>query len=248
MPFATLNGAKLWYDDWGGAGEPVLLHHGYTACRENWGYDGDPTLSAGAGTVGTGRLLHAAGYRVLWIECRGAGESEHKPPYSIEQYALDVVALLDFLGVPNVTFAGHSMGGGIGYQLAVHHADRLSRLVLMAPIGAGDGPPERLKGITAESYTPRDPQPAADDADESMLKQRLANAWHPAETAAWFRHRIDHAHRCGHFPQTGYAMQTLGLRQHISEITMPVLMLAGAQDGLRGHRMGCCRRTSRISR
>ena len=40
MPHAELNGASIWYDDWGGAGEPILLHHGYTASRENWGYDG----------------------------------------------------------------------------------------------------------------------------------------------------------------------------------------------------------------
>ena len=40
MPHAELNGTSIWYDDWGGAGEPILLHHGYTASRENWGYDG----------------------------------------------------------------------------------------------------------------------------------------------------------------------------------------------------------------
>ena len=40
MPHCELNGASIWYDDWSGAGEPILLHHGYTASRENWGYDG----------------------------------------------------------------------------------------------------------------------------------------------------------------------------------------------------------------
>ena len=51
MTIAALNGAKLWFDDWGGTGEPILLHHGYTATRENWGYDGDPRLVVATGTL-----------------------------------------------------------------------------------------------------------------------------------------------------------------------------------------------------
>mgnify|MGYP000307694919 CR=1 FL=1 len=35
MPHAMINGAKLWYDSMG-EGEPILLHHGYTASRANW--------------------------------------------------------------------------------------------------------------------------------------------------------------------------------------------------------------------
>ena len=35
MPHALINNALLWYDTMG-YGEPLLLHHGYTACRDNW--------------------------------------------------------------------------------------------------------------------------------------------------------------------------------------------------------------------
>ena len=37
---------------------------------------------------GTGRLLHAAGFRVIFMECRGLGESEHKAPFTIQQCLL----------------------------------------------------------------------------------------------------------------------------------------------------------------
>ena len=35
MAEVVINGAKLWFDV-NGTGEPILLHHGYTASRVNW--------------------------------------------------------------------------------------------------------------------------------------------------------------------------------------------------------------------
>ena len=55
MPHAMINGAKLWYDSMG-EGEPILLHHGYTASRANW----MPVAE---------RLKDR--YRVILMECRG---------------------------------------------------------------------------------------------------------------------------------------------------------------------------------
>ena len=92
MSYAVINGARLWYEV-RGEGEPLLLHHGYTASRVNW----MPVAE---------RLEHR--YRVVLMECRGAGQSEHTPDgYTLEQYAADVVGLLDHLELERVTFAGH---------------------------------------------------------------------------------------------------------------------------------------------
>ncbi len=54
--------------------------------------------------------------------------------FPIPQYARDVVAMADFLKLDKFTYVGHSMGGGIGYELGVEHGDRLNKLVLVAPI------------------------------------------------------------------------------------------------------------------
>jgi pimeloyl-ACP methyl ester carboxylesterase len=123
MPHALINGARLWYDVLGAAaGEPILLHHGYTASRVNW----MPVAE---------RL--AERFRVILMECRGTGASEHTADgYTLEQYAADVLGLVDRLGIDRFTFAGHSMAGGIGFLLGLDHAERLERLVLMAPIAA----------------------------------------------------------------------------------------------------------------
>ena len=92
MPHATINNARLWYDVMGD-GEPILLHHGYTACRENW--------------LPVAERL-ADRYRVILMECRGTGESEDtEDGYHIDQYARDVVGMLDHLGIDQLTFSFH---------------------------------------------------------------------------------------------------------------------------------------------
>ena len=84
MPHAQINGAPLWYEV-RGSGEPLLLHHGYTASRVNW----MPIAE---------RL--ADRYQIILMECRGTGDSEHTDAgYSLEQYARDVVGMLDHLGL-----------------------------------------------------------------------------------------------------------------------------------------------------
>ena len=214
MPHTTINSARLWYDVMG-AGEPVLLHHGYTASRVNW----MPVAT---------RL--ADRYQVILMECRGTGESEHTSGgYSLEQYAQDVVGLLDHLGLRRVTFAGHSMGGGIGYRLALDHADRLARLILMAPIPAdGIGPIDPV--MRAERLAER----ARGDRAALLARYRQQRFRPDVETDAWFEDRVRHILGVsdGHFEQSAEAMSALAVGHRLNEITLPALMIAGAVDGL----------------
>ncbi|HXN94457.1 MAG TPA: alpha/beta fold hydrolase, partial [Candidatus Acidoferrales bacterium] len=69
--------------------------------------------------------------RVLRYDTRGHGQSAPTPgPYSIEQLAKDVIALLDALDLGRVHFCGLSMGGMIGMWLALNAPERLHKLVL----------------------------------------------------------------------------------------------------------------------
>jgi 3-oxoadipate enol-lactonase len=81
-------------------------------------------------------------FRLLRYDTRGHGQSSATPgPYSIEQLAKDVVALLDELDLDRVHFCGLSMGGMIGMWLAVNTPERLNKLVL-CNTGAKIGTPE----------------------------------------------------------------------------------------------------------
>lgn len=93
-------------------------------------------------------------YRVLRVDHPGHGASpEPDGPVTVERIGRGVLALLDELGVPNVAFAGLSLGGMVGQWLGANAADRIDGLVL-ACTGASLGVPavylERAAIVRAE--------------------------------------------------------------------------------------------------
>ncbi len=169
-------------------------------------------------------------YRVILMECRGTGESEHTADgYNIPQYAADVVGMLDHLGLQRVSYAGHSMGGGIGMWLGLEHAERLDRLVLMAAVPA-DGVPEIPQAFRDEALRQR-----TEGDREAMLRQYRAQRIRPeVETEAWFNDRIDHVLGVsdGHYVQSMESMQSLSVGDRLGDLSTPTLVIAGAADGL----------------
>jgi pimeloyl-ACP methyl ester carboxylesterase len=98
-----------------GEGPPVLLLHGWPQHWYLW-RDVIPLVAP-----------HA---RVIAPDFRGFGWSEMpETGYEKTQLARDVIALLDELGVGEVTVAGHDWGGYVGFLLAMEHPDRISGLL-----------------------------------------------------------------------------------------------------------------------
>lgn len=104
-----------------GAGEPVLLVHGFADSAYTW----QRNL----------RALTKAGFRAVAYDHPGCGESALPAGFrfGVDALAELAVGVLDALGVEQAHVIGHSMGGGIGLHLAVHHPRRLRRVVLVAP-------------------------------------------------------------------------------------------------------------------
>ena len=214
MAYAEINGARLWYDSFG-EGEPLLLHHGYTASRVNW--------------MPVAERLKSR-YQIILMECRGTGQSEHTPDgYTLEQYAADVVGMLDHLGLEKVSFAGHSMGGGIGYLLGLEHRDRLDRLILMAPI-----PAQGVGEITPELREQRMAERRRGDRDAILARYRAMQFREDVETEEWFIDRAEHILSVsdGHFERGAESMRDLDVAHRLPELTTPTLMIAGAVDSL----------------
>jgi 3-oxoadipate enol-lactonase len=70
-------------------------------------------------------------FRVLRYDARGHGQTPAPPgPYSMDDLAGDVLALLDRLGLERVTFCGLSIGGMTAMWLGVHAQERIDRLVI----------------------------------------------------------------------------------------------------------------------
>jgi len=101
-----------------GQGPPLLLVHGWPQHWYMWH-----------------RLIGplAESHRVICPDLRGFGWTAAPPNgYDPEVFARDLVALLDALEVEGpVDYAGHDWGGWAGYLLALHHPERIRRLLTL---------------------------------------------------------------------------------------------------------------------
>ncbi len=101
-----------------GDGPPLLLVQGLGYGRWGW----QPIVP-----------LLAQRFRVLVFDNRGIGDSDKPPgPYTAVQMAGDALAVLDAAGVERAHVLGASLGGAVAQELALRHAERLEKLVLVA--------------------------------------------------------------------------------------------------------------------
>jgi non-heme chloroperoxidase len=126
MPTVTVGqensaGIEIYYEDHG-AGQPVVLIHGYPLSGRAW----DKQVPA----------LLEAGYRVITYDRRGFGQSSQPVTgYDYDTFAADLHALLEHLDLRDAVLAGHSMGTGeVTRYLGRYGSARVAKGVLVAPI------------------------------------------------------------------------------------------------------------------
>ena len=110
-----------------GDGPPVLLMHGWPQHWYLW-----------RGVI----PLVAPHARVIAPDFRGFGWTDApRGGYEKEQLKRDILALLDELGVEEVSVAGHDWGGFVGFLLALERPERVKSLLalnILPPWGAPD--------------------------------------------------------------------------------------------------------------
>ncbi len=117
MPFTDTKEVRLFYRLEGREDLPILvLSHSLGCDHSMW----DPQMPD---------MLSY--FRVLRYDTRGHGASGVPAgDYTIDQLGNDLVQLIQALGIKTFAFCGLSMGGAVGQWLALHHAQKLSALVL----------------------------------------------------------------------------------------------------------------------
>jgi len=136
VPHVPVNGIDLYYEEQG-SGTPLVLIHGFTSAGLSWANH----VAALAST-----------YRVVVPDLRGHGRSTGAPEtIHHDQFAADLVALLDHLDVDRAHFVGHSSGGMCLLFVGSRHPERVRTLTLVSATYTFDEAARRQMYLVADN-------------------------------------------------------------------------------------------------
>lgn len=165
-------------------------------------------------------------FRVVRYDTRGHGASPvPSGPYSIDDLADDVVALLDRLGVERAHFVGLSLGGMTGMRLAARNPDRVDRLVLLCT-GAHLAPSSAWRDRAATVRT---------EGTQAVAEAVVARWFTPGFLETSPEVKASCEAMVAETPAEGYAgccevIAAMDLRDDLPAIPAPTLAIAGADD------------------
>jgi len=123
-----------------GRGEPIIFLHGGMGSANSWANQVE---------------FFSKNYRVITPESRGqARTTDSKAALTYHLMAEDTVRLMDKLKIPSAYIVGWSDGGNIGIDMAIHHPERVKKLVAYGaninPAGLQNHFLEYLRTVTPE--------------------------------------------------------------------------------------------------
>jgi pimeloyl-ACP methyl ester carboxylesterase len=190
--YADINGIRIYYETYG-TGRPVLVLQGDAAAIEAVHYQ----ISA-----------LAASRFVIAPDSRAHGRStDSNQPLSYDLMANDMLKLLDKLNIAEADVVGWSGGGIVGLALAMHHPERVKRLVVF-------GAPYDVDGVDLD----RCPIVPADEEIAPMRDFYKRNAPDPNHWPVFFQKVAQME------TQIHYSVTDLGA------IKAPTLVMAGEFD------------------
>jgi pimeloyl-ACP methyl ester carboxylesterase len=212
-----INGIRLAYEEYG-RGNPLalLLIHGFPLDGRMW-----------RGQIAA--LSEVA--HVIVPDLRGHGRSEVPPgPYTMEQHADDMAALLDHVGVERAVIGGLSMGGYVVFAFWRRYRTRVRGLTLLDTRAEPDSEDARANRDASMRKVQAD---GAAAFAEDMLPRVLA------PTSLADPGIADEARRIMAGQSVGGIVGALGglrdrsdSRPLLPEIGVPVLVVGGAEDTL----------------
>lgn len=210
METIDVNGIRLAYDR-RGKGTPMVLLHGFPLDHHLW----DEVVP----------LLEDQ-FDLIIPDLRGFGGSSTVDSfYSMEDYASDVAALLDHLGIPKAAIVGHSMGGYVALAFARLFPDRVSGLGLVSSQVLDDAP-ERKEGRYKS---------AADVADKGIAS--VVEAMAPKLTAdtrlqEYARASMEKQQPAAYIGALKAMAERVDSTPLLSTISYPVVLIHGDADAL----------------
>lgn len=214
MPFLETKDARLYYEFDSGSSLPVLVF---------------------ANSLGTNlhmwdeqQTFFQDQFRILRFDFRGHGKSSvPNNAYRLGDAALDVLRLLDHLGLATASFCGLSFGGMVGQWLAIHTPERFSRFCLCntaAKIGTPEMWNQRIATVMAQGM-------------ESIIPAVL-DRWYTQRFGAKRSVAVETtSNMLSHTNPQGYALACAAIRDmdqraDVGSIRTPTLVVYGDQDAV----------------
>ncbi|HKB50908.1 MAG TPA: alpha/beta hydrolase [Solirubrobacterales bacterium] len=123
MAELSYQGHRIGFDEYGEGERPIVLVHGLLMNRRMF--------------ERLGPALAKRGNRVICVDLLGHGRSDQPDDlrlYSMPQFAEQVIALLDHLGLERAVVGGTSLGANVALELAVRHPGRVEGLFIEMPV------------------------------------------------------------------------------------------------------------------
>lgn len=219
----TVNGVVYKGLAWRLGERPLLMLHGFTGSGKNW----EPLAQnlSGVYCIAPDLLGH------------GRTEAPQDPDrYKMEQAAVDLVDLLDMLGLASVDLLGYSMGGRLALYVALTYPERVRRLILESSSPGLAGEDERIgreqRDNALAERIEREGIPAFVDFWESLGLWESQKQLVPEKRAGLREQRLENRPLglANSLRGMGTGVQP-NLWPRLAELKMSVLLLTGEHDG-----------------
>jgi pimeloyl-ACP methyl ester carboxylesterase len=123
--YAPVNGLKMYYEIHGSGDPVVLLHGAFMAVTGDW-MDWVNEL--------------AKTRKVIAVDMQGHGRTaDINRDITYENLADDVAGLLDYIKIPRADIMGYSLGGGVAFECAIRHPEKVRKVVIISAPFRRDG-------------------------------------------------------------------------------------------------------------
>jgi pimeloyl-ACP methyl ester carboxylesterase len=223
MPYVEADGVKLYFEECG-EGYPIIFIHELASDMRGW----ESQI----------RQL-SRGYRCIAYNARGYPPSdvpEEAALYSWEFGADDIAAVMRGLKIERAHLVGSSMGGYAALQFGLRHPEKISAVVA-AGVGSGSHPSQRAAWLRETSVLSRIfvahgmvsmTERMARGPARIQLKYKDQKSWREFVVRLRQHSALGMSNTMAHCQASRPSLH--GLRDHLSAVTVPVLLAVGDED------------------
>ena len=211
MAYAQVWGQRLYFEDFGGPGIPIVLGHGFLMDSDMFA----PQVAA-----------LGARHRIVTWDQRGHGKTEFDgKPFTYWDSADDLAALLDHLGIERAVVGGMSQGGFVSLRFALRYPQRVLGLILIDS-QAGQEDPDKA----AQYDVMHDVWVGSGPSDQLLDMVAAIIVGNHAPESAGYIAKWKAMDRTALTPIYRTLMDRDDITPRMSDIEVPVLVIHGTDD------------------